>query len=121
MILNPIVSGRAPDETDSIFIQEKENSVTDHISIVITGDKLLGFIDLKVLKGIYAKGREQFDDIRARDRKIRHMVGLIEKSAGLHPGTLFISPVRKLAGDLRIDIRSYLRITRELNWIPDRL
>jgi hypothetical protein len=120
MILDPVVSGRTPDETKSIFFQIEENRITDHISIMIAGDKLLGFIDFEIFEAVYAEIREQSECIRALNVKIRHVVTLFEKNAGLPPGKLFIPPVRVL-GDPRKGIRSYLRVTQQFNRALDGL
>ncbi len=115
------MSGRAPDEIESILIEMEENRITNHISIMVTRNKLLGLIDFEILKAIHTKIREQFECVRALNIKICHMVGQVEKSAGLPPGTLFISPVRELGTHYRKGIWSYLRITQQLNWTPDGL
>ena len=47
VILDPIVSGRTPNEIEPIFIQIKKNCIANHISIVVAGDKLLGLIDFE--------------------------------------------------------------------------
>ena len=95
-MLHPIVSGRAPDEIESIFTQIKEDRVANHIAVMVTCNKLLGLIDFEVFKAIDAKIGEQFESVRALHIKIRHVVRLVEKSAGFLPCTLFISPVREL-------------------------
>jgi len=52
------VGGRTPDEIEPILIQIEENSITDHIPIMIACDKLLGSTDFEVLEAIHAKVRE---------------------------------------------------------------
>src|SRR5258708_25652219 len=95
-MLHPIVSRRTADEIESIFSEIKEDRVANHIALMVTGNKLLGLINFKILKAINAKIRKQFDSIRTFNIKIRHVVRLVKKSAGFLPCTLFISPVRKL-------------------------
>jgi hypothetical protein len=65
-------------------------------------------IDFEVLKAIDAEIREQFEGVRALHIKIGHVVRLVEKSAGFLPGTLLISPVRKLGPHYWKGIGSYL-------------
>jgi hypothetical protein len=115
------VSGRTPDEVESIFIEIKEDRITDHITIMVTRNKLLGLIDLEALKAIDPEIGEQLEGVRTLHIKIGHVVRLIEKSAALLPCTLFISPVRKLWPHHRKGIRSYLGITQQLDWTPDGL
>jgi hypothetical protein len=51
--LHPIGSGRAPYEIEFVFIQIKKNRITDNVPTMITGDKLLGLIDLEIVKAVY--------------------------------------------------------------------
>jgi hypothetical protein len=46
------------------------------------------------------------------------VVGLVEQSAGLSPGALFISPVCKFVFDDREGVGAYLRIPEKLDRIP---
>jgi hypothetical protein len=121
MKLNPIVNGGPAHEEQFILVQIKEDRVTDDISIVITSDELLGFVDSEILETINAGGRDQFERLRALDPHVCHMVGLVEKNAGLLPGTLFISPIRELGRNHGIDIRTQLGTTQHLYGIPDAL
>ncbi len=88
---------------------------------MVTRNKLLRLIDFEIFKAIYTEIREQFECIRALNMKICHMVRLVQKSAGLPPGALFISPVRELGTHHREGIWSYLRITQQFNRTPDGL
>src|SRR5207244_2942086 len=99
---------RPPDEIESVFGQIKEDGVTNHVSIMVTRNELLGLVDFEIFEGIYAEIGEQLECIRALDIKICHVVRLVEKGAGLPPGTLFISPVRELGAHHRKGIWSYL-------------
>jgi hypothetical protein len=115
------VSGRTPHEVESIFIEIKENRIANHIAIMVTRNELLGLIDFEVFEAIDTQIREQFEGVRTLHVKIGHVVGLVEKRAGLLPRTLLISPVRKLGPDHRKGIWSYLGITQQLDWTLDGL
>ena len=121
VVLHPVVSGRTPDEIEFILVQIKENRIANHVSIMIAGDKLLGLIDLEILEAIDTQIGEQFERIGTLDIEIGHVVGLVEKSAGFPPGTLFVSPVGELGTHHRKGIWSYLRIAQQFNWTPDGL
>jgi hypothetical protein len=113
--LHPIRCRRATDEIEFIFVKMKEYGIANYISIAVAGNKLLGLIDFEILKAIDAKIGKYFQCVRALDIKIGHMVRLIEKSAGLPPGALLISPVREFGAHHRKGIRSYLRLTQQFN------
>jgi hypothetical protein len=117
-MLHPIVSGRAPDEIESIFTQIKEDRVANHIAVMVTCNKLLGLVDFEILKSIDAQIGEQFEGFRTLHVKIRHVVRLVEKGAGFLPCTLFISPVCELGSHHRKCVRPYLRIAQQFDWTP---
>ena len=58
MVLNPVVHGGPADENKFVLVHMKENPVADYISIVITRNKLLGFIDREIRKTIDPGGGE---------------------------------------------------------------
>src|SRR5215203_2825272 len=93
--MHPVMSGGPPDKIEPIFVQIEENRITDHVSIMIACDKLLGFVNFEVLEVVYAEIGEQLECVRTFDIEIRHMKRLFEENAGLPPGTLLISPVRE--------------------------
>src|SRR5215207_1333285 len=113
--MHPVMSGRSSNKIDLILVQIEENRITDHVSIMIACDKLLGFVDFKVLEVVYAEIGEQLECVRTFDIEIRHMKRLFEENAGLPPGTLLISPVCKLGGS-RKGIGTYLRVTQHFDW-----
>jgi hypothetical protein len=78
-------------------------------------------IDFESLEAVYRKIGEQLERVRTFHIKISHMVRLIEKSAALPPGKLFISPVREFGPHDWKGVRTYLRITQHLNRIPGGL
>src|SRR5215212_10546726 len=108
------MSGGPPHEIESILVQIEENRITDHVSITIACDKLLGLVDFEVLEVVYAETGEQPECIRTFDIEIRHMKRLFEEDAGLPPGTLLISPVRKLGGSWK-RVGPYLRVTQHFH------
>ena len=121
MVLNPIVKGGAADEEQLLFVEVKENAVTDDVSVVIAADKLFGLVDGEIREAIDARGRQEFDSVRALNPHVRHVVGLVKKNAAFLPGTLFISPVRKLGRHYRIHVRAQLRISQHPDGIAGRL
>src|SRR5215203_4275651 len=108
------MSGGPPDEIEPILVQIEENRITEHVSIMIACDKLLGFVNFKSLEVVYAEIGEQPECIRTFDIEIRHMKRLLEENAGLPPGTLFIPPVRVLGGS-RKGVGTYLRVTQHFD------
>ena len=74
VILHPTLSGRAPDEIESIWIQIKQNRVANHVSVMVTRDELFGLIDFEIFKAIDAKVREQFERVRPFDIEVGHVV-----------------------------------------------
>ena len=99
----------------------KENGIANDVAVVVAGNKLLGLIDLESLEAVYTQIRKQLECIRTLDVKISHMVRLIEKSTGVPPRTLFISPVRELGAHYWKGIRTYLRIAQQFNRIAGGL
>ena len=88
---------------------------------MIAGNELLDLVDGEILEGVDAEVGEQFDDIRALEIDVRHVVRLIEQGGGLAPGALFVPPVGELGGDLGIDIGPDLRIAQQINRTADAL
>src|SRR5829696_4344011 len=109
------MSGGPPDVIESIVVQIEENHITDHVSVMIACDKLLGLVDFEGLEVVYAEIGEQLECVRTFNIEIRHMKRLFEENAGLPPGTLLISPVRVLGGS-RKGIGTYLRVTQHFDW-----
>src|SRR5215210_4984270 len=109
------MSSRPPNEVEPILVQIEENRITDHVSIMIACDKLLGFVNFEVLEAVYAEIGEQPECVRTFDIEIRHMKRLFEENAGLPPGTLLISPVGELGGSRKC-IGTYLRVTQHFDW-----
>src|SRR5215203_2257120 len=92
----------------------EENRITDHVSIMIACDKLLGLVDFEVLEVVYAEIGEQPECVRTFDIEIRHVERLFEENAGLPPGTLLVSPVRELGGSRKC-IGTDLRVTQHFD------
>src|SRR5207245_8960427 len=104
--LHPIGRGRSPDKIEFVVVQMKENGIANDVAVVVAGNKLLGLIDLESLEAVYTQIRKQLECNRTLDVKISHMVRLIEKSTGVPPRTLFISPVRELGAHYWKGIRT---------------
>ena len=121
MKLDPVGSGRTPDEHVFALVQMEEDAVADHVTIITAGDKLLGLVVRKVLERIDGEVGKQFDAIRAFNENIHHVVGLVEKDAGLSPGALFVAPVAEFGCDHGIDIGAYPGITQHLYRISGAL
>src|SRR5215213_722365 len=109
------MSGGPPHESEPILVEIEENRITDHISIMIACDILLGLVNFEVLEVIYAVIGEQPECVRTFDIEICHMKRLFEEDAGLPPGTLLIPPVGEL-GSSREGIGTYLRVTQHFDW-----
>src|SRR5438874_9210785 len=95
MELNPIVNGGPADKEQFILVEIKEDGVADDVPIVITSDKLFGFVDREIRKAVDAGSGQQFERVGALNPHVGHVVRLVEKNAGLLPGALFIPPVRE--------------------------
>src|SRR5262249_48171672 len=121
VVLKPVMDGGTADNIEQLFLEVKQNGIANYVSIVATRNVLLGFIDVKVLEAIYAVIRKQADRVGPLNVHICHMKGLVEQYAGLLPGSLFITPVRVLRLNNRIDIRSRRRISQHRNWISGGL
>src|SRR5687767_8519342 len=109
------MSGGPPDEIEPILVQMEENRITDHVTILIACNKLLGLVDFEGLEVVHAEIGEQPECVRTFDIEIRHMKRLLEEDASLPPGTLLIPPVRELGGSRKC-IGTYLRVTQHLDW-----
>ncbi len=108
---NPVGSWCPPHEKQSILLQMEKNSIANHIAIVATRHKMLGFVNGEVLETIDRQIGEQFEGIGTLNIYIHHMVRLIVKNASLPPGQLFVTPICELGRDHGIDIGAYLRIS----------
>ena len=110
VILHPVRGGRTSDQVEFVLVQIKQDGVADHVTVGIAGDELLGLVDLEILEAVDAEIGEHLERVGTFDIQIRHVVRLIEKRAGLAPGTLLISPVgelvlhhgKRIGPDLRI-------------------
>ena len=49
------MSWRAAHQIELIFVQIKKDSIADHISIMVTRNKLLGLIDFEILVAVDAE------------------------------------------------------------------
>jgi hypothetical protein len=85
----------------------KQNAVANHIAVVAAWNELLGFTGGEFGKTVDRKMREQLESVGPLQILLHHVMRLIEKNAGLPPGTLLIAPVRVLRGNHRIDISSH--------------
>jgi len=52
VVFNPIQGGRTAHQVELVFVQVEENRIPNHIAVVIAGNKLLGLVDLEILKAI---------------------------------------------------------------------
>src|SRR5207245_11122386 len=104
--LHPNGRGRSRDKIELVVVQMKENGIANDVAVVVAGNKLLGLIGLESLEAVYTQIRKQLECNRTLDVKISHMVRLIEKSTGVPPRTLFISPVRELGAHYWKGIRT---------------
>jgi len=120
-ILHPIAGGRPADEIELVLRQVKKDGITDDIAIVIARDEVFCLIDFEILEAIDAQIRKHFERIRPFDINVRHMMGLIEQSAGFAPRTLFIPPVRELVTNHGKRVGTDLRIPQQFNRISHRL
>src|SRR5262245_27720430 len=120
VVLHPIGGGRASYEIEFVFVEVKENCITNNESLFVARNKLLRLVDFESFEAVDTKFREQCERIGTFNVKIRHMVRLVKKRTGLTPRALFIPPVGKLGTHYRKGIRSNLRITQHANRIPDR-
>ena len=119
VVLHPVVGGGTSNEAHAVFVQEEEDPVADHVAVVVAGHELLGLVHGEVLEGVHAERREQPDHVGALDVEVGHVVRLVEKGRGLAPGDLLVSPVRELARHRRVDVRSDLRVTGQLDGATD--
>ena len=121
VVLHPVVGRGTTDESDLVVVQEEEDPVADHVSVVVAGDELLGPVGLGVRERVDAEVGEQPDDVGAFDLKVGHVMRLVEERARLHPGDLLVAPVRELGGHCRVDVGTDLRVARHLDRAPGRL
>jgi hypothetical protein len=105
VVLHPIGGGRPPDKIEPVLAQIEKNGIANDISLGIARDKLLGLMDLEIPETVHRKVRQQSQSIGALHVEVRHMVRLIEQRAGLAPGQLLVSPIRKFRLDDRKGIR----------------
>ena len=112
-----LAAGARPTNTSLFGLQVKQDSVADHMAVVAAGSELLGSVHRKLGETIEPEIRSQLDRIGPFHVHVGHVVGLVEKNAGLSPGALFIAPVRVFGGNHGIDVGAYLRIAQEVNRI----
>src|SRR5262249_59741171 len=60
VVLHPIVSGRTPDQIESILAHREQNRIADDVAVVIARYELLRLIRLEVLKAVDAQIGEHF-------------------------------------------------------------
>jgi hypothetical protein len=58
MELNPVCRRGAADKYELVLFQMEQNSISNDKSIVAAGNKLFGFIDAEIRKGIDRKLRD---------------------------------------------------------------
>src|SRR5215470_6139315 len=95
------MSRRTSHQTQQVFVEIKQNGITNDITTWVAGHKLLCLIDSEIFETIYSTVGKQLECIGAFHVEVRHVVRLVEKSASFAPGSLFISPVRELRTDNR--------------------
>src|SRR4029077_1373722 len=83
VVLDPVVRGRAPYETEEIVVEVEENGIADDIAVVVAGDELLGLVDGKIVKAVDGKIRQQPERVGSLDVEIRHVVRLVEETGRL--------------------------------------
>ena len=115
--LDPTGGRRASDKHQLVGLQVKQDSVADHMAVVAAGSELFGSVHWKLGETIEPEIRSQLHRIGPFHVHVGHVVGLVEKNAGVSPGALFIPPVAVFGGNHGIDISAYLRITQEVNRI----
>ena len=115
VVLDPVVHRRASDQIESVLFEVKEDDVADHVAVVIAGDELLGLARSEILEAVHAEHGEHLERVRSLHVHVGHVVRLVEQDARVPPGALFVSPVRELAGDDRVDVRSGLRIAQQFD------
>src|ERR1700733_6137568 len=104
--LNPIRGWSASDKSELILLEAKQNAVANHIAVVAAWNELLGPAGGEVGKTVEGEMRQQLERVGPLHVLLHHMVRLIEKNAGLPPGSLLVAPVRELWRDHRIDVGS---------------
>ena len=72
--LHPVVGRRSADDVDFVFFEEKQNRIANDVAVVIAGNKLLALVGLEILNRVDTQIRQQFDDIRALNIEVCHMV-----------------------------------------------
>src|SRR5580658_2228203 len=112
------MSRRTADKIEFVFVQIKKDGIPNYVSIMVTRNKLLSLIHLEILIAIYAQVRQQFERVWTLDIEIRHVVRLVEQSAALLPGALFIPPVSEFGAHHWKGIGSNLRITQPFHRAP---
>ena len=90
-----------------VLLGMKKNAVANDIAVVAAWRELLGFAGGEVGETVGPQMREQLESVGPLHILLHHVMRLIEKNAGLPPGTLLIAPVRVLRGNYRIDVSSH--------------
>jgi hypothetical protein len=121
VVLNPIVHGWSSDQIEGVRVEIEEDDVSDDIAVIVADDILLGLADFKTLEAVDTKRREQLESIRPLNVHVCHVIRLVEQHAAVLPGTLLVSPVRKLGWHNRINIRADLGVSQEIYRIPGSL
>jgi hypothetical protein len=115
------VHGWSSDQFEGVRVEIEEDDVSDDIAVIVADDILLGLADFKTLEAVDTKRREQLESIRPLNVHVCHVIRLVEQHAAVLPGTLLVSPVRKLGWHNRINIRADLGVSQEIYRIPGSL
>jgi hypothetical protein len=76
---------RVPDEVEQFLLEVEEDGVADQVARRAHRDELLGLADAEVREAVDTDVAEQPQRVGALDEEVRHVVGLVEQRAGLHP------------------------------------
>ena len=94
---------------------ETRNHVADHVTIVVTNDKLFAVIDHETGEAVHAEIGEQLHRARPFNIHVGHVIGLVVKDTSPLPGLLLVPPVREFGWNHGVDVRSRLRIPQKFH------
>jgi hypothetical protein len=118
---HPIGRRGAADEHELIRALAKHDHVADHMPGGRDRDEVLGTVQVEVRKAVDADVLEERGCVGAFDDQLVHVMSLVEQHGRFAPRDLFVSPVRELRRDDRVDVHPDLRVAQQFDGIAMRL
>jgi hypothetical protein len=115
VIAQPVAGRRSADEEELVLALSEQDTVSDHVAVLVDGHVLLRNVDVEVRDAVDRGVTNQLDGVGAANDHVVHVVRLIEEHGRFAPGPLLQSPTRVFGRHHGHDVGGVLGVAQNVD------